>query len=112
MSNAYLMYKSYEPGLVAAFSGSVYKPEVEPITHSDMIATGATMYNSRVKISFLLKKGNYTKFFMYIPGSSLEEQNHLSNDEKEAVALWLNSVHMNEESFTKGSSKEGTNNKV
>ena len=112
MSTPYLLYKSHEPALVAAFSRSVYRPEVEPITHSDMITTGGTMYIARIKISFTLKKGNYTKFFMYIPGSSVEEQHHLNDDDREAVAVWLNTVHMNDASRVKNTPEQGTQDKI
>lgn len=94
MSIPYLVYKSHEPALIEAFKDTAWRPEIEPITHSDMITTGGTMYNSRLKISFLRKTGTFMRFFIYVPGSSISEQYNLTEDEQGRMAQWLNSVHL------------------
>ena len=103
----YLMYKSHEPSLIKAFESSKFLPEIDVITYSDMIATGGTIHTSRVKLSFTAKTGNFTRHYMYIPGSLLTEQHYLSDDEKAALEMWLNSIHLAEASL-----KQRSNNKV
>ena len=90
----YLIYKSAEPALVKAFEASAFRPEVDAITYSDMIATGGEMYSSRVKLTFTAKAGNYTKHYMYIPGSLVSEQKYLTKEEQSAIDLWLNSLDL------------------
>jgi hypothetical protein len=94
MSSAYLLYKSHEPALMSAFKSSIYQPEVEAITYSDMISTGCGLHTSRIKLSFTAKTGPYVRFYMYIPGSLVSELLHLNDDEKSAVTMWLNSVEI------------------
>jgi hypothetical protein len=89
-------YKSHEPALIEAFKNTQWQPEIEPITHSDMITTGGTMYRSQIKISFLRKTGTFMRFFIYIPGSTMSEQLNLTKNEQELVAQWLNSVDLSE----------------
>jgi hypothetical protein len=104
MSNAFLLYKFHEPALVKAFEQSKFLPEVHPITHSDMIATGGTMHSSRVKVSFTARSGPFVRAYIYIPGSLIAEQAHLTDDEKAAVEQWLHVIE--------ASLKQGTNHKV
>lgn len=85
-------YKSHEQRLVDAFKASNFLPEVLPITHSDMIATGGAAHPSHVKLSFLAKKGPFMRYYMYIPGSLVSEQHHLNDEEKTVVTQWLDSV--------------------
>ena len=94
MSIPYLTYKSHEPSLIKAFESSKFAPEVDVITYSDMIATGSTIHSSRVKLSFTVKTGRFTRHYMYIPGSVITEQYYLSEDEQSAVTLWLNSIDL------------------
>jgi hypothetical protein len=89
MSNPYM---AHEQSLVDAFKDSNFAPEVLPITHSDMIATGGAAHPSRVKLSFLAKKGAFLRYYMYIPGSLASEQHHLNDEEKAALTQWLDSV--------------------
>jgi hypothetical protein len=89
------MYKARESELVEAFKLSAWQPHVEEITHSDMIATGGSAHASRTKISFTRKLGPFIRVNMYVPGSLLSEQYHLTDDEKAAVAQWINSLHLN-----------------
>ena len=107
MSIPYLLYKSYEPALIEAFKDTQWLPEIEPITHSDMLTTGGTMYSSRVKISFLRRTGEFMRFFLYIPGSRISEQLNLTQDEQGLVVQWLNSIDLME-----SASKQRTNNKI
>jgi hypothetical protein len=107
MSNAYLFYKSYEPSLVKAFEQSNFLPEVHPITHSDMIATGGSIHTSRIKLSFTAKTGPFIRMYIYIPGSNITEQHNLSENEQSAIELWLNSIHVTEASL-----KQRSNNKI
>lgn len=94
MSVPYLAYKSSEPALIKAFEGSAFRPEVDMITYSDMIATGGEMYTSRVKLSFTAKTGNYTRHYIYIPGSLVSDQKYLSQEEQSALDLWIKSVDL------------------
>lgn len=94
MSIPFLLYKSCEPALIKAFAASKFRPEVDAITYSDMIATGGEMHTSRVKLTFTAKTGNYTKHYMYIPGSFASEQKYLSEEEQTAVDLWLASCEL------------------
>lgn len=94
MSILYDLYKSSEPALIQAFAASKFRPEVDPITHSDMIATGGEMYTSRVKLTFTTKTGGYMKYYMYIPGSLLSEQKYLSEQDHTVIDLWLNSIDL------------------
>jgi hypothetical protein len=85
-------YKAHEQSLVDAFKASNFAPEVLPITHSDMIATGGAAHPCHVKLSFVAKKGQFMRYYMYIPGSLVSEQHHLNDEEKAAVAHWLDVV--------------------
>jgi hypothetical protein len=105
MSLSYSFYTSHEPALIAAFQGSRYAPRVEAVTASDMISTGGEIYASRIKLSFTSKTGPFLRFNMYIPGSSVSELLHCSEEERAAVTAWLSRV---EES----SLKEAANHKV
>jgi hypothetical protein len=107
MNFPYLLYKSHEPALIKAFDASNLYPEVDSITHSDMIATGGTIHSSRVKISFTAKKGLFIRYYMYIPGSDVSKQNYLSKDEKAVVQAWLDTIHNSETSV-----KKAADNKV
>ena len=89
MSEPYLKYKAREAALKEAFSTFSFEPRIEDITHSDMINTGGSMYESQIKISFTRKKGGYLRIFMYVPGSTVEEQHHLNDAEKAALTEWL-----------------------
>ena len=104
MSNTFLFYKSHEPSLLKAFEKSRFLPEVLSITQSDMIATGCAVYESRIKLSFTARSGQFLRIYIYIPGSVITEQHHLTRDEKAALQLWLE--------VTEASLKEGTNDKV
>jgi hypothetical protein len=103
----YLLYKSHEPTLVKAFEESGFLPEIDSVTHSDIISNGSDTYTSRVKISFTKKSGTFMRAYMYIPGSMLSKQAYLSDSEKTAVEFWLQSVKDSEASF-----KESRDNKV
>ena len=103
----YLLYKSHEPSLVKAFEESGLLPEVDSVTHSDIISNGSDTYTSRVKISFTKKSGTFMRAYMYIPGSMLSKQAYLNNSEKTAVEAWLESVKDAEAPF-----KKTTDNKV
>ena len=105
--NMYLLYKSHEPSLVKAFEESGFLPEIDSVTHSDIISNGSDTYTSRVKISFTKKSGTFMRAYMYIPGSILSKQAYLSDSEKTAVEAWLQSVERAEASF-----KESRDNKV
>ena len=107
MNMSDLTYKMHEPALLNAFEKSKFRPEVDVVTYSDMIATGGVMYSSRVKLSFTTKSDPFMRCYMYIPGSLISEQHYLSEDEKAAVEMWINSVHLAEASL-----KQRSNNKV
>jgi hypothetical protein len=111
MSIPYLLYKSHEPALMNAFQGSLYTPQVEAVTYSDMVSTGGGLYSSRVKLSFTAKRGPYVRFYMYIPGSLVSELLHLTEEERAAVAAWIQSVET-EDSLCKSALKQRANNKV
>jgi len=90
--NKYLVHKSHEPSLIAAFKDSKFRPEVEPITTSDMMSTGGTIHESRFKLTCTTKTGNFMRVLLYIPGSSLEDQHSLSEEDRAALTLWLSQV--------------------
>jgi hypothetical protein len=98
------IYISHQQSLIDAFKASNFLPEVLPITHSDMIATGGAAHPSHVKLSFLAKKGAFARYYMYVPGSVISEQHHLNEQEKAAVTQWL--------ALVEASLKEGTNNEI
>ena len=80
--------------LLKAFQKSKWTPSVETVTQSDMIATGWSSPGTRLRLSFTAKTGPFTRINMYVPGSLLSEQHHLTDDEKAAVAQWINSLHL------------------
>jgi len=112
MSIQYLTYKAYEESLVEAFNASEFRPEVEAISHSDMITTGGTVYGSQFKISFTTKTGAYKKFSVYIPESGAAAQVPLSLSEQTVMNKWLNSVYLENNSLGKNLVKKAANNKV
>jgi len=110
MSVPYLLYKSHEPALIAAFKDSMYYPQVEAFTYSDMVSTGGGLYTSRIKLSFTAKTGPFVRFYMYIPGSLISEVLHLTEDERAAVTMWINSVEIDTPS--KNALKQRTDDKI
>jgi hypothetical protein len=80
--------------LLQAFQNSNWLPSIEPVTQSDMIATGWSSPGTRIRLSFTAKTGPFTRVNMYVPGSLISEQHHLNDNEKAAVAQWINSLHL------------------
>lgn len=79
--------------LLQAFETSNWLPAVEPVTQSDMIATGWSS-PTRIRLTFTAKKGPFVRINMYIPGSLISELYHLNDNEKAAVVQWINSLHL------------------